>query len=123
MERLGNHEIGHDYLFTSDQRTLDPATGDVRLRASSPMSRRSTTEVSSPMALAIPCNAPTDVAQSMRLSLGVSPKGAHPGQSGPGPFRTHTVCFPTSRRSTETFAPERGPAPCRGAGRVAWRLR
>ena len=33
MERLGNHEIGHDHLLTGDQRALDPATSDFRLRA------------------------------------------------------------------------------------------
>jgi hypothetical protein len=32
-ERLGNHEIGHDHLLTDDQRALDPATSNFRLRA------------------------------------------------------------------------------------------
>ena len=44
-------------------------------------------------------------------------------QSCPGPFRTHTVCFPTIRRSTATFAPGARPSSLqRAAGRVAWRL-
>ncbi len=33
MERLGDHEIGHDHFLPGDQRPLDPATGDFRLRA------------------------------------------------------------------------------------------
>src|SRR5437867_8868624 len=50
----------------------------------SPRRRRSTTEVSSPMATRPSFgNAPMDVAQSMRLSLGVPAKGTHPGPVGP----------------------------------------
>jgi hypothetical protein len=33
MERLGNHEIGHDHFLPGDERALDPAPGDFRLRA------------------------------------------------------------------------------------------
>src|SRR3970040_2099830 len=48
------------------------------------MSRRSTTEGSSPMATRPSLgNAPTDVAQPMRLSLGVPAKGTHPRPVGP----------------------------------------
>ena len=54
----------------------------------SPMSRRNTTEVSSPMATRPSLgNAPMDVAQPMRLSLGVPAKRTHPGPVGPRPLQ------------------------------------
>lgn len=31
VKRLGDHQIGHDHLFTGDQRALDPPTRDLRL--------------------------------------------------------------------------------------------
>ena len=33
VKRLGNHQIGHDHLFTGDQRALDPPTRDLHLQA------------------------------------------------------------------------------------------
>jgi hypothetical protein len=33
MERLGDHEIGHDHPLPSDQRALDPASSNFRLGA------------------------------------------------------------------------------------------
>ena len=84
MKRLGTHEIGHDHLLTGDQRALDPATGDSRLRARFTDEHARHDEVSSPMATRSSLrNAPTDVAQPMRLSLGVPAKGTHPGPVGP----------------------------------------
>ena len=86
MERLGNNEIGHEHVLTADQRALDPATGNSTSACArgSPISRRSTTEVSSLMATRPSVgNASTDVAQPMRLSLGVPAKRTHPGPVGP----------------------------------------
>jgi len=85
---FGRPDRVHLYLVTT---TFSPAISarSILRRATSacargsPMSRRSTTEVSSPRATRPSLgNAPTNVAQPMRLSPGVPAKGTHPGPVG-----------------------------------------
>ena len=88
VKRLGDHQ--------SVTTTFSPAISarSILRRAisvcerGSPINRRSTTEVSSPMATGpSPGDAPTDVAQPMRLSLGVPAKGPDPGPVGSRPLQ------------------------------------